>query len=146
MKIADLFRNFNLWRWRRHIMAALALHRRGEARKDGLTLVTARASVEICWRARAPHPWDCHPDEKVQTAVFATQALHDTESALQRLFEATPETELIELTVLDRDCDRVIIEGRVSRCDFQDMTSTSIESVRMRIKRIGLREYLSAGQ
>ena len=140
--ISELLQQYRLWRWRRAILESLALHRRGEVRKDGLTLVSARANVEICWRARAPHPWDHHPDERFQTAAFTSQALHDTESALRRLFEAIPGAESIDVKVLHRNCDRPIIEGRVLRRDFQDVLSSPNQSVRMRLKRLGLREHM----
>ena len=142
--VRRLLQRYNLWRWRRAVTNALALHRRGEARSDGLTLVTARQSIEICWRARAAHPWDCHPDGDIPPSALTAQVLQDTEAALLRLFEAMPGTESIELKVLDRDCDRLIIEGRVFRRDFQEILSSPVQSVRMRLKRLGLREYLPA--
>ena len=141
--VRKLLQKYNVWRWRRAILASLALHRRGEARSDGLGLVSARANVEICWRARAPHPWDCDSDGLLQTAAFTSQAFDDTESALCRLFEAVPGAESIDLKVLDQDGQRLIIEGRVFRRDFQEMLSSHIQSVRMRLIRIGVRDYLS---
>lgn len=107
-------------------------------------LVTASESIEICWRARTEHPWDRHPNGSVQASAFGAQALQDTESALLRLFEAMPGAESIEFKVLDPDCDRPIIEGKVGRRDFQETISSPIQSVRMRLKRLGIREYLSA--
>ncbi len=142
--VRTLLQRYNLWRWRRAVLDALALHRRGEARSDGLTLVSACESIEICWRARAAHPWDRHPDAGEHASAFSAQALEDTEAALLRLFEAMPGAESIEFKVLDRDCDLPIIEGRVSRGDFQETISSPIQSVRMRLKHLGIREYLSA--
>jgi len=141
-KLSGLFRRFSLWRWRHAVLHSLALHRRGEARTDGLTLVSARANVEICWRAREPHPWDCHLHGRLQTAAFTSQAFDDTQSALGRLFEAIPGVESIDVKVLDRCGDRPIIEGKVSRRDFQEMLSAPSRSARMRLKSLGLQDWL----
>src|SRR5262245_31641909 len=51
-------RRLDLWRFRHEIKDALALHRRGEVRSDGLTLENVRNHLEIRWRARDIHPWD----------------------------------------------------------------------------------------
>lgn len=51
-----LFQGLQLARFRRSIAAALALNRRGEARSDGLLLVSFNNLLKIRWRARRLHP------------------------------------------------------------------------------------------
>lgn len=53
-----------------------------------------------------------------------------------------PGAESIEFKVLDPDCGRPIVEGKVCRRDFQEAISSPIQSVRMRLKRVGIREHL----
>src|ERR1700721_477179 len=45
---------------------ALALYRRGEARREGLTLTQVSHRLEVAWRARQIHPWarGCEPEEQ----------------------------------------------------------------------------------
>jgi hypothetical protein len=56
--------------WRRRRLGrilgdALALHRRGEARSDGLSLVGFSMKLSVSWRARDIHPWDSDlPEER----------------------------------------------------------------------------------
>jgi len=136
-------RKLRLQRWHRAVVNSLALHRRGEVRNDGLNLIDVRERIDICWRARASHPWDkCLPGLP-EAEAFMDQALSDTEAALHRLFQVFPATDAIEFRVLDLKSDRVIIEGNVSRSDLHDSVPNGSRSVRMRLKQLGVRDYLS---
>ena len=104
------------YRHKRGIQRALALHHRGEARKDGLTPTNITTHLEIEWRARDVHPWDrCLLSPAERAAAFVKQALADTEAAIRRLFATLPNVDVITLKVLDRRLENVIISGTVSR-------------------------------
>jgi hypothetical protein len=111
-----LLRKLDAHRYKRNIERALALNRRGEARRDGLNPASARTRLEIEWRARDIHPWDSGRTPPAQrAAVFLQQALHDTEAALYRLFETLPHVDEISLRVFHHTSQHVIISGTVPR-------------------------------
>ena len=83
---------------RKVIHDALALHHRGEARRDGLTLTQATHHLEIEWRARDVHPWDRVSESKEREFLFTEQSMADTDAALSRLFNALPEIDVIGVT------------------------------------------------
>jgi len=123
------------------VRRALALNRRGEARKDGLPLVEVSMSLKVKWRVRGLHPWD-HDLAKDKAALrFIEQALFDTESALHRLFAANPEVGSIDFEVLERKptSDRVIIAGVVERKEFAERDSPAIG---MRLRSVGVNYHI----
>jgi hypothetical protein len=97
------------------IQGALALHRRGEVRRDGLTLMSASHRLEIEWRARDIHPWDRSTELGEREAVFAEQSIADTDAALSRLFNELPEVDVIEFQVIRPDSGQLILAGTVER-------------------------------
>jgi hypothetical protein len=133
------FRKLDLWRFRRSVEDALALHRRGEVRSDGLKLDCMSSHLEIRWHARDIHPWDrglLRGSEK--QAAFAEQALADTEAAILRLFERLPHVDVIELTVLESTSETLMIAGAVHRSDL-GARRAHLLSVGMRLRDIGVR-------
>jgi len=141
--ISTLAGRFKLWRWRRAVVDSLALHRRGEARKDGLALVSVREKIEIRWRARLAHPWDLDLPDNKKEAAFVEQCHADTEAAIQRLFRALPGADVIDFKVLDVETDRTMLEGIVSRSDLVETEALAHSSIRMRLRQLGIREYLT---
>ena len=138
-----LLRKIDGYRYRRNVECALALHRRGEVRRDGLNPVNIATHLEIEWRARDIHPWDrsiLSPAERA--TAFVKQSLADTEAAVHRLFAALPHVDVISLKVLDQISENVIISGTVSR----PAISADAErlSIGMRLMYLGL-TYHSAG-
>jgi hypothetical protein len=111
----NVLRKLDLYSDRHGIENALALHRRGEVRRDGLTLTRACHHLEIEWRARDIHPWDrdCEPSER--ELEFTEQSLADTDAALSRLFKELPEVDVIEFRVIRPDSDVPILAGKVER-------------------------------
>src|SRR5580658_7640103 len=141
--LRPLFRKLDRFRYRQNIKGALALHRRGEVRKDGLTAVSVTTHLEIEWRARDVHPWD-RPllSRGERAAAFVRQSLADTESAVQRLFQALPHVDVLTLRVLDHASEAVIISGTVARPDVSNRDERL--SIGMRLRYLGL-TYHSAG-
>jgi hypothetical protein len=127
--------------WRRRLGRilgdALALHRRGEARSDGLSLVGFSMKLSVSWRARDIHPWDSDLPEERAAPRLRDQTLQDTEDAIERIFSAFPETDTLELRVLENDpaSNRVIMSGLVVRSDLKRSTSPSIG---MRLRLLGI--------
>ena len=100
---------------RRAIQDALALHRRGEVRGDGLSLISASHHLEIEWRARGIHPWDRGTEDGDREILFAEQTLADTDAALSRLFNQFPGVDVIEFRVIHPDTGQRILSGTVDR-------------------------------
>src|ERR1700752_2888612 len=88
---------------RRVIQDALALHHRGEARHDGLTLTQVSHHLEIEWRPRDGHPWDCASEPTGLHFLLAEQSREDREAALPRLFNDLPELDVIDFAVTHPD-------------------------------------------
>jgi hypothetical protein len=138
-----LFRKLDDCRYRRNINRALALHLRGEVRKDGLMLASVTTHMEIEWRARDIHPWDRPLLSRSERATaFVSQTLADTEAAVHRLFEALPQVDVIALRVLDHASETVIISGTVARPAALHRDERL--SIGMRLLYLGL-TYHSAG-
>jgi len=108
-------RTLNLFNDRRKIESALALHRRGEVRRDGLTLIQSSHRLEIEWRARDIHPWDRGCDAAERELLFSEQSLADTDAAIARLFRKLPEIDVIAFKVLRPDSGDRILAGTVER-------------------------------
>jgi hypothetical protein len=159
--------NENSWvelRLQRIARIALALAPRGAVRNDvlvlrDLTMVSGR-ELRLEWWARRVHPWDCDLPSARQSELFSQQALHDTETALVRLFRRLPEIDQITFRVLDpvasnqvlpaenaaRDAALVeskkfdpwvILAGNVKREDVLPVSSS--ESIKMRLLMMGVR-------
>jgi hypothetical protein len=138
-----LRRKLDLWRYHRRIKRALALHLRGEARSDGLTVDNVSGHLEIRWRARDVHPWDRDLARYEREVVFAEQALADTEAAVLRLFDKLPEVDVIELSVLEPNSETLIAAGTVHRADL-NVSGPRLLSVGMRLREVGVRYHFAA--
>jgi len=117
------------------VRAALALHKRGEVRNDGLTIQSVSTTLDIAWSARDVHPWDRDDPPDQKAARLVQQSREDAEAAIGRLFEALPDVDSISVRVMDKEADRIIIEGIVHRCSM-DKTNPS---VKMRLLNSGIR-------
>ena len=137
------FRKLDLWRFRRSVEDALALHRRGEVRRDGLKLDGLFSHLKIRWHARDIHPWDRHLQGSGRQAAFAEQALADTEAAILRLFERLPHVDVIELSVLEPGSETLIAAGTVHRTDLSARRAHLL-SVGMRLRDIGVQYNIAA--
>ena len=129
--------------YRRNISRALALHLRGEARRDGLTPDHIRCRLEIHWRARDIHPWDRQCALREREALFAEQALTDTEVAVHRLFEQLPYIDVIELSVVEPASENPIAQGIVDRSTLNALRP-ELKSVGMRLRELGIHYCLAA--
>ena len=141
--LTTLLRKLEGLRYQRGIERALALHSRGDIRKDGLHATNLATQLRIEWRARDIHPWDrglVSPPQRA--AAFVEQSLADTEAAICRLFDALPQVDVIALRVLDRTSETVIISGTVSRLAVSARDQNL--STGMRLLYLGL-TYHSAG-
>jgi hypothetical protein len=138
-----LFCKLDCYRFKHNVEHALALHLRGEVRRDGLHPTNLRTHLEIEWRARDIHPWDRSLLAPAQrAAAFVEQSLADTEAAVYRLFEDVHQVDVITLKVFDQTSDNVIISGTVSRADI--LARDEELSIGMRLRNLGL-TYHSAG-
>jgi len=136
--IRALFRKLERWRHRHNIDRSLALHLRGEARRDGLSLIRVRNRLEVRWRARDIHPWDAEASNKPQ--LFREQLLSDTEAVILRLFKSLPPVDLIDLKVFEPTSDTVIMAGVVHRSELDAVRS--LMSIRMRLQQMGVSSWL----
>jgi hypothetical protein len=121
-------------RYQHNIEIALALNRRGEVRSDGLRLKNTSNRLTIEWSARDIHPWDRDLQPEQRAALFVEQCLDDTEAGLYRLFEQSAPIDIIEVEVLAPSCEYVIIAGRVSRSELNQVRGSSPG---MRLKQLG---------
>jgi hypothetical protein len=134
-----------VWRLRRLprvLSKALALHRRGEVRSDGLSLLDVSIKLTVSWRARDVHPWDRDLPEEKAAPRLLDQTLHDTEDAVERIFSAFPQANALELSVFESDpaSDRVIMAGLVVRADLGRCASSSVA---MRLRMLGINYRLT---
>ena len=123
----------------RGIERAIRLQDRGEVRKDGLKLVSARTRLDITWAARDIHPWDRHGSQEQTGAQFVRQALNDAEDAITRLFDELPDIDEITVSVLERGSGKVIMAGTVHRSSLVETAA----SVKMRLMNWGIRFSLA---
>jgi hypothetical protein len=121
---------------RHNVEWALALHRRGEVRSDGLKVITVSNHLEIEWRARNIHPWDRGRSWE-SDSLFVEQSLADTYAAITRLFESLSQVDVIMLRILHPNSESAIIAGTVYRSALSDVDRSL--SVGMRLKKCGLR-------
>jgi hypothetical protein len=127
-------------RLRRRIIKALALNKRGEVRKDGLSLNHFDNRIEIEWRARNVHPWDRDLPPAPAARFFAEQCLDDANAALERLFAILPEINVIEFRVIDPTSRALILSGCVTR---KEAEAVRAESSGMKLKKLGVRYQLN---
>jgi hypothetical protein len=132
----------DLWRYQRSLNRALALHLRGEVRRDGLTLTRACNHLEIQWHARDIHPWDRDVQPERHALLFAEQTLADTEAVIFRLFEALPQVDVIKLGVIGLGSDPPIISGTVHRSTLSTVRR-GLMSVGMRLRDLGVSYHLA---
>jgi hypothetical protein len=125
------------WLWR-SLRKALALNLY-EVRSDGLLIEQSSFRLAISWRARHVHPWDRHMAIAQRTKRWVEQTFSDTQRALERLFEALPEIEVIDFDVLQAEPqnDGILLRGSVSRNEFEAWRPSSIP---MRFRLLGI-EY-----
>jgi hypothetical protein len=121
-----MWRRFTNAIYRRGIQRALALHLRGEARRDGLKLKKLSNRLEIEWWARDVHPWDRDDPPDRKGALLVRQSLADTEAAITRLFQTLPQVDAIALTVLDHNSESVIMAGTVYRSEGEPGAELSV--------------------
>ena len=126
-------------RFRRRVVKALALHKRGEVRSDGLSLSCCRNRLEVAWHARDIHPWDRDLPPERAAQLFAEQCLEDAGAALERLFLSPPEIDVIEFKVLQKDSTKPILGGTVTRAEAKTASSSSPG---MKLKQLGARYRL----
>ncbi len=129
-------------RWyRRRIERVLGQVGRGEARCDGLQVNKVSNRLEIHWQARDIHHWDRDLPVERRAAAFVEQTLADTEAAISKLFDAMPQVDVIDLTVLDPSSDTPMLAGTVHRSVVAG--SRRLLSVRMRLRELGVNYRLS---
>lgn len=144
MGLLEMFlRKLDAWRHRRNIDHALALHRRGEVRSDGLVLKTVCNRMEIQWCARDVHPWDRHEPPCARESLFVQQSLADTDAAITRLFEALPQVDVIDVKVLKHPSESPIMAGTVHRSADE---TDSFLSVKMRLLKRGVKFHLNGSR
>jgi len=136
--LSGWFRALQLRIYRHSIEDALALHRRNEARSDGLALDSVCNRLEICWHARDVHPWDCGLFPEKWESAFNQQAMEDTEIAVRRILERRPEVEVIEIRVLEPHSSALLASGTVQRSALNG-AGLRLPSVRMRLRELGIR-------
>jgi hypothetical protein len=122
-------------RRRRNVIRALELERRPGIRNYGLLLKSMRNRLKVEWRARRIHPWDqgLLPDQAAKR--FVQQCLEDVDLAISWLFATLPDTDEVELRVLDPNSGDPIVAGTVTRADA---ATAKAESIAMKLKSLGL--------
>jgi hypothetical protein len=122
-------------RLHRRVIKALALHKRREARSDGLSLNHFQNRLQIEWRAREVHPWDRDLPQARVARLFAEQCLKDADAALERLFATLPEIDVIEFKMLEPNSGASILSGTVTRSESMNVRAPSSG---MRLKQLGV--------
>jgi hypothetical protein len=125
--------------YRYSLQHALALPPRGGVRNDGLKLKSVCNRLEIEWSARDLHPWDHDDPNQTKALKFIEQCLADTETAIDRLFEALPQVDMIDLKVRDPNSGNVIVTGTLDR---YPLDTVYLSSIRMRLMARGIKYYL----
>jgi hypothetical protein len=122
-------------RLKRQVRKALALHTRGEVRPDGLELKRCQNRLEIEWRARKVHPWDSDLSADLAFRRFTEQCIDDTNAALERIFAALAEIDVVQFKVTHPESGALILSGLVTR---GELTAPGTPSPRMRLKQLGV--------
>src|SRR5580700_11852234 len=100
------------------VLRALALHRRGEVRPDGLELKAMSTTMRIEWFARDIHPWEPVVDPARRERLFAEQCLRDVDATITRLFQEIPELDALEVRVFHHDSAFPLMAGIVNKGDL----------------------------
>lgn len=110
---------------------------RYEVRRDRLLLVETSFRLAITWRARGVHPWDGDLAVDRKAVRVVEQTFSDTLAALERLFVALPDVDVIDLRVLEADAGKqgVLLNGLISRSEFE---ACRLSSPAMRLRLLGL--------
>jgi hypothetical protein len=137
-RVIRLLRNACCGLYRYGIDDALALHKRGEARRDGLTLDRMSLHLEIRWQARDTHPWDQNLNPHQRAVIFAEQTALDTEAAVHRMFARLPEVDVLDLGVIEPNFGAVIASGTVERKAVAANSKSRSPSARMRLANLGV--------
>ena len=124
--------------YRSSIREALALHRRGEARWDGLALRELCNRLEVSWEAREIHTWDVDLPAAEKDAAFVEQTLEDTEAAVLRIFERLPEVDVVDVKVIAPISGDLLAFGSVARATLRT-ADARVRSVRMRLGALGIK-------
>jgi hypothetical protein len=132
-RVSDFYKAHVFWR---KIERALALHRRGEARSDGLQLTSAKTTLHIEWLARDVHPWDRGLPRDETEQLFSQQCLADANAAISRLFAEVPVLDTIEVRVRRDPSQAPLMAGVVKRSDLYRSAGASIA---MRLRSLGLK-------
>jgi hypothetical protein len=130
--------------YRGRIERVLARIGRGDVRGDGLRLNKVCNRMVIQWRARNIHPWDRSLPIEGRAAALAEQTLADTETAISKLFEALPQVDVIDLTVLGPESETTMMAGTVHRSVLTG--SRRLLSVRMRLRELGVDYRLASSR
>jgi hypothetical protein len=132
-------------RLRKRVNATLTPVGRGGDGSNFLRVEDVSLALRISWRARRLHAWDCDLPPERASRRFARQILADTEAALERLFETSPDVDLIEMTVHEPDPEGagVLMVGSVSRKEFE---SCHPLSTAMRLRLVGVNYLLVDGR
>lgn len=115
MTFHNFLRALSSYCLRKDVKKALALNRQGEARRDGLVLVSTSHCLDIEWRARAIHPWDRDRSKEEQDKLFLEQLYCDVDTALLRLFATFPDIDVIRFKASKVGSHEPLLEGEVKR-------------------------------
>lgn len=126
------------------VLCALALHRRGEVRADGLELKAMSTNIRIEWIARDIHPWDRGWDRACRERLFADQCLRDADAVIHRLFEKIPELDTLELRVFYRGLANPLLAGMVKKSDL--IPKEERGALGMKLKTLGVTFKMSNWQ
>jgi len=120
----------------RAIDQALALNRT-EVRPDGLRPEKMSVRFAINWRARDVHPCDRDLAGDRTARRLVEETFSETVAALDRLFIALPEVDVIDLKVLEGDIkkDGILLSGSILRRGFETWHPSSAA---MRLKLLGV--------
>jgi hypothetical protein len=118
------------------VRRALALHRRGEVRTDGLELTAVRTTMRVEWVAREIHPWDRNIRRERRERFFTQQCLDDTAAAIGRLFEKMPDLNTLEIRVLREASGPLLLAGVVNRDQIKPVANLAPG---MKLKTLGIR-------
>jgi hypothetical protein len=122
-------------RLHRRVVKALALHKRGEVRSDGLLLSHFQNRLQIEWRGREVHPWDRDLPPAALARLFVEQCLKDADAAIRRLFATLTQIDVIEFKMLDPNSGAPILSGVITRSESISVTAPSSG---MRLKQLGV--------
>ena len=124
-------------RWLHGSIAKALRLSRYEVRGDGLLLEGRAFRLAVTWRARQVHPWDYNLPPDTRELKLVEQTFADTFAALERLFMALPEVDVIDIRVTEPDSRKhgTLLKGMVSREDFK---TYRMSSPTMRLRFLGV--------